>query len=171
MTTISDVGRMNRHVKLICSKRDIELRFDRKRGGRANVRGRVVSTAPIKSIVTYYIALHEVGHIIGRGRSGRLLEREYAAWKFALDRAIFPPDVAVWRTVTAGLGSYLYNAQTRAQWADARGSRHPVHLPAPDHPVWALMQEAISKSQHHTKITRSLLGPGAVDTILDTTEV
>ena len=48
-----------------------------------------IVVAPIKSIVTYAVALHEIGHTIGRYQeSRRCMVRERWAWDWAKHNAI-----------------------------------------------------------------------------------
>ena len=47
---------------------------------------------PVRGQVSYFVALHEIGHLVGAGRSGRRLESEEAAWRFALAEALVVPD-------------------------------------------------------------------------------
>ncbi len=81
-------------------------------------------TRPIKSAVTYAIALHELGHILGPQR-GRLLNREWQAWEWAIANAL------EWTTpmkVTAKrcLCSYLAKAHRRkGMWLPPFG--HPFY--------------------------------------------
>ncbi len=56
------------------------------RGGRAWLRkggGAGINIRQVKSAITYAVALHELGHILGKNRSGPRLFRETAAWVWA----------------------------------------------------------------------------------------
>lgn len=50
--------------------------------------GRVIRIRPVKSAITYAIALHEIGHILGHGNGLKRLEKEALAWQWAKDNAI-----------------------------------------------------------------------------------
>lgn len=84
----------------------------------------------------YFVALHEIGHIMGK-QPGTRLEQEYAAWRWALDNTVAPPDESVWLEIHASLRTYI-------EWAKARQYRQhsrPV-IPPRTHPLWALMAQA-----------------------------
>lgn len=63
------------HVVALCVQHEIEIRRH-SRGGRACALDRWVAIRPVRSVVTYAVALHEIGHVIGRGRSKPRLEAE-----------------------------------------------------------------------------------------------
>jgi hypothetical protein len=79
---------------------------------------------PIRSRVTYYIALHELGHVeAARGNAlnpkGEL-GREAQAWDWALYQAIVPPSERTWRMIRRSWLSYVAAvADTRAKSAGA----------------------------------------------------
>src|SRR5205085_9819509 len=50
-----------------------------------------IRVPPVRGQVSYFVALHEIGHLVGAGRSGRRLESEEAAWRFALAEAPVAP--------------------------------------------------------------------------------
>ena len=90
MPTGPSLAALDRHVDELCAVHGI-LRLNGSRG-RAEVHRRggrrttAIRIPPVRGQVTYFIALHEVGHLIGPGRSGTRLEKEAAAWRWALDR-------------------------------------------------------------------------------------
>jgi hypothetical protein len=55
--------------------------------GRAWRKRKHVAIPAIKTAISYALALHEIGHILGKNPSTRL-GREAAAWQWALDNAI-----------------------------------------------------------------------------------
>ena len=55
---------------------------------------------------SYYLALHELGHIVGRGRSKPLLEREANAWVYAIETAKWPLTDDVRATISSVLQSH-----------------------------------------------------------------
>ena len=88
---------------------------------------------PVRGQVSYFIALHEIGHLVGHGRSGRRLESEAAAWRFALSTALVAPTDATRRRMGKRLRSYVI-------WAERRsGRRQPPHIPPAEDPFWALL--------------------------------
>ena len=57
------------HIARICKIEDIEVR-SHSSGGRAWRKKRLIAIRPVKSAVTYAIALHEIGHILGPRQNG-----------------------------------------------------------------------------------------------------
>ncbi len=83
-------------------------------GGRAFRRSRRVNIRPVKSPVTYAIALHELGHVLGH-QSGRRIDKEVQAWEWAKAHAL------VWtkrmqETKQTALASYV-------RWAESKQAR------------------------------------------------
>lgn len=60
--------------------------------------------------MTYFVALHEVGHILV-GLSGTRLEREAACWRYALDVALIEPHFSIRQRICACLVRYLHRAK------------------------------------------------------------
>ena len=125
------------HIDELCAGHGIV----REPGGRLGVRsGEVVSDAnaahriaPVKGQVTYFVALHEIGHLVGKGRSGTRLEREAAAWRWAIEHAIVVPTDAARRSMGRRLRSYV-------RWAELRQHRrHPPVIPPASSSFWALL--------------------------------
>ena len=128
---------LDRHVDELCELHGI-VRLSGSRG-RAEVRrqnGRravAIRIPPIRGQVTYFVALHEIGHLIGPGRSGTRLEKEAAAWRFALREARVAPTDASRRRIGRRLRSYVI-------WAELRQHRRrPPVLPPRESPFWALL--------------------------------
>ena len=85
-------------------------------GGAAYRKSRVITIRPVKSIVTYAIALHELGHVLGR-QSGIRLEREGDAWQWAIDNAL--PDALTARFYAEAnrcLSGYVEWVRRRGGW-------------------------------------------------------
>ena len=88
---------------------------------------------PVRGQVTYFVALHEIGHLVGPGRSGTRLEKEAAAWRYALQIALVEPTDACRNRIGRRLRSYV-------TWAEARQHRRrPPVLPPSGSPFWALL--------------------------------
>lgn len=98
--------------------------------GRARVPSRVIKHPPIcmADPMTYFVALHEIGHILV-GLSGTRLEREAACWRYALDVALIEPHFSIRQRITACLYRYIWRAQRRG-WK----------IPAPNADYWRLME-------------------------------
>ena len=126
---------MEAHVEHLCDQYGIELvgssargRAIRWRGGRLEI-----SIPPIKGQVSYFIALHEIGHLVGRGRSAPRLESEANAWVWALQHAAVEPTPATRRSIVRRLEGYL-------TWARNRQYRRvPPRIPERDHVFWSLL--------------------------------
>jgi hypothetical protein len=129
---------MEAHVEDLCSEYGIELigassrgRAIRWRGGRLEI-----SIPPIRGQVSYLIALHEIGHLVGRGRSAPRLESEANAWLWALDHSVVEPSQATLRSISRRLRGYL-------DWARSRQYRRiPPRIPPREHPFWSLLELA-----------------------------
>jgi mannose/cellobiose epimerase-like protein (N-acyl-D-glucosamine 2-epimerase family) len=81
---------MSQHVLHICGLHEIELQWGRGRHAHASHQWEFVVTPAIKSAVTYAIALHEIGHVLGRNQlSRRVIVRERWAWNWARLNALF----------------------------------------------------------------------------------
>lgn len=129
---------LDRHVQELCELHGI-LRLSGTRG-RAEVHrseGRRTAVAiripPVRGQVTYFVALHEIGHLVGPGRSGTRLEKEAAAWRFALREARVQPTDACRRRLGRRLRSYV-------TWAELRQHRRrPPVLPPSGSDFWRLL--------------------------------
>src|SRR4029079_6965724 len=100
---------MEAHIEELCREHGIELagassrgRAIRWRGGRLEI-----SIPPIRGQVSYFIALHEIGHLVGRGRSAPRLESEANAWLWALEHSAIEPTEATKRSISRRLRGYL----------------------------------------------------------------
>jgi hypothetical protein len=126
------------HIHDLCATHGIVLVVGGR--GRAEVRRRgsqrtrLVRVPPIRGQVSYYIALHEIGHLVGPGRSGRRLEKEAAAWQWALANSVVAPTDATRRRLGAKLRSYV-------RWAEHRQHRRrPPVLPSPGSDFWLVLR-------------------------------
>jgi hypothetical protein len=129
---------MEAHVEDLCREYGIELAGNSARGRAIRWRGGRLEIAipPIRGQVSYFIALHEIGHLVGRGRSAPRLESEANAWLWALDQAAVEPTPATLRSISRRLRGYL-------EWARNRQHRRvPPRIPAPDHAFWSLLELA-----------------------------
>jgi hypothetical protein len=126
------------HVDELCGRHGI-VRLGGSRG-RAEVHRRngrrtvAIRVPPVRGQVTYFVALHEIGHLVGPGRSGTRLEKEAAAWRYALAASLVEPTDGCRRRIGKRLRSYVV-------WAQARQHRRrPPVLPPPDAPFWSLLR-------------------------------
>ena len=132
---------LDRHIDDLCAAHGISRVDGRGRAVVITVRHRdgsrerrlEIRIPPVRGQVSYFIALHEIGHLVGHGRSGRRLESEAAAWRFALATALVAPTDATRRRMGKRLRSYVIWAERRA------GRRQPPHIPSAHDPFWDLL--------------------------------
>jgi hypothetical protein len=105
-----------------------------RRGGRGEATLQI-RIPPVRGQVTYFVALHEIGHLVGPGRSGPRLEKEAAAWRWALANAIVEPTQASRRSMGRRLRSYV-------RWAELRQyrRRRPL-IPPQQSAFWRLLAD------------------------------
>jgi hypothetical protein len=126
---------MDAHIGELCRQHGIELNGSSSRGRAIRWRGgrREISIPPIRGQVSYFIALHEIGHLVGRGRSAPRLESEANAWLWALEHSVVEPTTATKRSISRRLHGYL-------EWARNRQYRRvPPRIPPREHPFWRLL--------------------------------
>lgn len=75
------------HVEFLLTTHSIAVEWRATSGGRAWRRNRKVRIAPIKTAISYAVALHEIGHVLGRNPPARL-DKEAAAWDWARKHAL-----------------------------------------------------------------------------------
>jgi len=132
---------LDRHIDDLCTAHGIRRVAGRGRAVVISVRHRdgsrerrlEIRIPPVRGQVSYFIALHEIGHLVGHGRSGRRLESEGAAWRFALSTAIVAPTDATRRRIGKRLRSYVTWAELRAR------RRQPPYIPPANDPFWQLL--------------------------------
>ena len=126
---------MEGHVEDLCRQYGIQLAGSSARGRAIRWRGGrlEISIPPIKGQVSYFIALHEIGHLVGKGRSAPRLEAEANAWIFALENSVVEPTTATLRSISRRLSGYL-------EWARNRQHRRvPPRIPPREHVFWRLL--------------------------------
>jgi hypothetical protein len=130
---------LDSHVDELCREYGIKRTQGSHGRGRAEVHGRgerrrfVVRIPPIRGQVGYFIALHEIGHLFGPGRSGTRLEKEAAAWRWALAASAVAPTDATRRRLGTRLRSYV-------RWAELRQHRRrPPVIPPHASTFWSLL--------------------------------
>jgi hypothetical protein len=127
---------MESHVEELCREHGIELVGASSRGRAIRWRGGKleISIPPVRGQVSYFIALHEIGHLVGQGRSAPRLESEANAWLWALDQSVVEPTPATLRSISRRLRGYL-------DWAHSRQYRRvPPRIPPREHPFWVLLE-------------------------------
>jgi hypothetical protein len=131
MAAAMSVSQMADHVRDLADEHHIAVEHYRGSGA-AYRRARLVRIAPVKGISSYFTALHELGHIVGPGRSARKLEREANAWEWAIIVAQRPPTDAVSFMIARSLRSYLHAGRR------SHGLRQNMVEPDSGHVFWAL---------------------------------
>lgn len=129
-------ARLAEHIRALAAAHHVVVDEQPGARGRAWRHRREIRVAPVRGVTSYFVALHELGHLVGRGRSGRRLEQETTAWRWALDEAIVPPTPGVRRAIFRRLWSYVTWARARQHRAHSR----PV-IPPPEHPLWGLLEQ------------------------------
>jgi hypothetical protein len=124
------------HVEELCEQHGIGIAGASRRGRATRWRGgrREIAIPEIRGQVSYFIALHEIGHLVGAGRSAPRLEAEANAWLWALQNCAVEPTPATRRSISKRLRGYL-------EWAQNRQYRRvPPRIPPRDHLFWRLME-------------------------------
>jgi hypothetical protein len=130
---------LDAHIQHLCDAHGVERRSGGRglayRRGPAGRRRPGIRIPPIRSQVTYAVALHELGHLLGPGRSGTRLEKEAAAWRWALANSLVPLSDHARRSAGRRLRSYV-------TWAELRQHRvRPPRIPPAGSPFWTLLAE------------------------------
>lgn len=101
---------LDRHVALLCAQMGVRRGITRGRG-EAKVRLRTIKHQPIvDNEMAYFVALHELGHV-AIGMKQPRLDREAAAWIWALENSAIYPHYATRQRICALLVRYLYRAK------------------------------------------------------------
>lgn len=119
------------HIESICKYNNISI-GTHSGGGRAWRKSRHINIRPVKSAITYAVAIHEIGHILGDKQSSYRIEKETYAWKWAIDNAMeWTPSMQA--KMKKCLSSYL-------EWALRNQNRKnaPV-IPDDCHIFWDLL--------------------------------
>ena len=127
---------LEHHIEELCDEYGIEIAGASRRGRATRWRGgrTQISVPEIRGQVTYFVALHEIGHLVGPGRSAPRLEAEANAWLWALRNCAVEPTPATRRSISKRLRGYL-------DWAQNRQYRRvPPRIPARDHAFWRLLE-------------------------------
>lgn len=130
---MQDIPELERHVSTLCTIHGITIEARVSSGGRAYKKSRKIHIRPVKSLITYFTALHEIGHIVdplGSGR-GLRLEQEYHAWDWAIQNALVDPNAAVQKLIHRCLTSYLRKVEYSKK----------MKKPTADHPLWDMLRE------------------------------
>lgn len=119
------------HIEELCAAHGIVRVAARPDAPRSWRRSRRIAVGPARGPVGYFVALHEIGHVLGAQPAGRL-EREAAAWCWALTAAREAPTGAVRAVIRRSLAAHLARAERR------RAAGAPFRLPPAEHVFWTL---------------------------------
>lgn len=121
------VGHYAAHIARICKIEDIAIE-SHSSGGRAYRRQRRIKIKAVKSAVTYAVALHEIGHILGPHQTGKntRLDKEVGAWEWAQSNALEWTDAMSAKRAVCLL-SYLAKA-ARSPRMKQPAADHPIHM-------------------------------------------
>lgn len=61
--------------------------------------------------MAYFVALHEIGHVVNGLEPPTRLDREAAAWMWALDNALITPHYSTRQRICALLVRYIFRAK------------------------------------------------------------
>lgn len=121
---MTKVERFSIHIDRLLSTNQISVTWKPGTNGRSWRKTRTVRLSPVKSEITYAVALHEIGHILGDNPSTRI-DREVAAWEWARTYAIEWTGT-MQAVAVKSLTSYV-----------AWSRRHQtMKVPGPGHPVY-----------------------------------
>jgi len=97
-----------------------------------------MKTPPVTTLWRYFVALHELGHVLMPKQSGKTrLEQEAAAWEWALQTCMMEPTPAVWAHVLRCLDSYIGRA---TRWKSMK-------IPRSEHVFWTLYNRAARQAR------------------------
>ncbi len=128
----SKENKMKNHVLEVCKTNNIAI-GSHSSGGRASRKSRCINIRPVKSSITYCVALHEIGHILGSKQSSYRLEAEAYAWQWAIDNA---------KTWTAPMNRKMKKClMSYVSWAQSKQYRkNAPRIPDKDHVIWKLLE-------------------------------
>jgi CRISPR/Cas system-associated endonuclease Cas3-HD len=117
------------HIARICKIEDIAVE-SHSSGGRAYRQSRRIKIRQVKTAITYAVALHEIGHILGPRQTGKntRLDKEVGAWEWAEQHALEWTEAMSAKRAKC-LQSYL-----------AKAARSPhMKRPTAEHPIFAMV--------------------------------
>jgi hypothetical protein len=114
------------HIEELAVQHSITIIY-KKNAGRSWKKTREICISPVKTAISYAVALHEIGHIVDDTRFGTLsIDREAGAWAWAKENAM------EWRKPAKLAASRLIMTYIDA-CQGSRCNRKPI--PA-SHPAW-----------------------------------
>lgn len=143
-------ARRANHVAHLCDEYRIHHEVVQGARGRALPARRVIRTPAVRGIRQYYLALHEIAHVVladcaaEAGEAYDLypaVRREEQAWRWALEHATEAPTDGIRRWIFRGLWGYVVAGGS----AHYMGAFDPLGrmVPAPDDPFWELLGDLV----------------------------
>ena len=86
----TSVSEMREHIAELCARHEIQVGWCRRTAQAYTIQGEAeIVITPIKSKISYAVALHEIGHVAGRHQhSKNAMVRERWAWRWARINAL-----------------------------------------------------------------------------------
>jgi len=109
------------HIEALLAEHGIAVEWRDRANGRAWRKPRRVAIPRVKTAITYALALHEIGHVVGP-QTGRRLDREAQAWRWAEANAIEWTEPMI-RSAARNITTYL-------RWCERRRG---AWIPPADH--------------------------------------
>lgn len=117
------------HIDSLLSANGISVEW-KAGSGRSWRKDKRVRLSPVKTAVTYAVALHEIGHVVGHS-SGLRIDKEAQAWEWAEMNAMEWTEPMIVKAARC-IASYL-----------RRCRRHrSMQVPTENHPAWRIAQWA-----------------------------
>jgi len=84
-----NTAEMQAHITKIANDNGIKIIASKGNRGWACKQEKYIKIPSVKSPTTYALALHELGHCLGKRQSETRLKKEIGAWEWAVQNALF----------------------------------------------------------------------------------
>lgn len=105
MPGTKDAHRLAAHIDLIAKRYEVTIMWDGR--DKAWPSAKIVSLRPVASQITYFIALHEIGHCVTYASDQSKADREALAWDWAFKNSIITPTPATRARCAKYFSSYV----------------------------------------------------------------
>jgi hypothetical protein len=125
---------------------------------------RITTPRPVTRIRSYYIALHEIAHVVqGFDSKKARAPQEAAAWTWAIDNAIVPPSDGVRRHIFQVVWGYVVSDGNRHfQGYGAKGRM----IPAREDPFWQFLSDQLVGDPAEALYQAAKVASARIDPIL-----
>jgi len=111
-----NTAEMQAHITKIANENGIKIIASKGNRGWACKEKKYIEIPTVKSPTTYALALHELGHCLGKRQSETRLKSEIGAWEWAVKNALlWKPSMT--KKMRRGLDSYV-RKYTRVNYAN-----------------------------------------------------